>query len=92
LIGNDACAEYRLKGIDAAEKKKFSFSALKNKLIEKKPSDAQKSMRKFLLFILVLSIFCQRLFAGTFSGKCVGISDGDTISVMKYGRAIKIRL
>jgi len=49
-------------------------------------------MRKFLLFILVLSIFCQGLSAGTFSGKCVGISDGDTISVMKYGRAIKIRL
>jgi micrococcal nuclease len=49
-------------------------------------------MRKFLLFIRVLSIFCQSLAVGTFSEKCVGINDGDTISVMKYGRAIKIRL
>lgn len=28
----------------------------------------------------------------TFSGKCVGISDGDTIAVMKDGRAVKIRI
>jgi endonuclease YncB( thermonuclease family) len=51
-----------------------------------------KSVRKFLLFLLVLSTFCGSLTAGTFTGKCVGISDGDTILVMKGGRAIKIRL
>ena len=60
--------------------------------MEKKPIDVQRSMRKFLLFIIVLSIFCQRLSAKTFSGKCVGVSDGDTISIMEYGKAIKIRL
>lgn len=32
------------------------------------------------------------LFGGTYTGKCVGVSDGDTISVMKSGRAVKIRL
>jgi micrococcal nuclease len=48
-------------------------------------------MRKFLLFILVLSIFCLPGSAGTFSGKCVGVSDGDTITVLKSGRAVKIR-
>lgn len=50
-------------------------------------------MRKSLCYFLALSIFCPGLLsAATFSGKCVGIGDGDTISVMKYGRAIKIRL
>jgi micrococcal nuclease len=30
--------------------------------------------------------------AETYTGKCVGVHDGDTISVMKAGRAAKIRL
>ncbi len=30
--------------------------------------------------------------AQTFSGRVVGISDGDTISVMRDGRAVRIRL
>jgi len=50
-------------------------------------------MRKFfcLLYVFLILYPCA-LFAGTFSGKCVGIGDGDTISVMRYGRAIKVRL
>jgi endonuclease YncB( thermonuclease family) len=28
----------------------------------------------------------------TFIGKCVGVTDGDTISVMRDGRAVKVRL
>ncbi len=42
----------------------------------------------FLLFLLSASW----AFADTFSGKCVAIGDGDTISVMKDGRAVKIRI
>jgi len=48
---------------------------------------------KLLRFLFAVSIFCQSLlFAGSYSGKCVGVGDGDTILVMKYGRPIKIRL
>lgn len=32
------------------------------------------------------------LFSESFSGKCVGVTDGDTIRVMRDGRAVKIRL
>ena len=39
----------------------------------------------FFAFVLILS-------AETYIGKCVGVHDGDTISVMKAGRAVKIRL
>lgn len=39
----------------------------------------------FFAFVLVLS-------AETYIGKGVGVHDGDTISVMKAGRAVKIRL
>jgi endonuclease YncB( thermonuclease family) len=28
----------------------------------------------------------------TFTGKVIGVSDGDTISVMREGRAVKVRL
>jgi len=31
-------------------------------------------------------------YAETFTGKCVGVSDGDTVSVMKDGAAAKVRL
>jgi micrococcal nuclease len=39
----------------------------------------------FLAFVSILS-------AETYIGKCVGVHDGDTISVTKAGRAVKIRL
>lgn len=31
-------------------------------------------------------------YADSFTGKCVGVSDGDTVSVMKDGSAVKVRL
>ena len=47
-----------------------------------------KRLGIFLLFLLSAS----GALADTFSGKCVAIGDGDTISVMRNGRAVKIRL
>jgi len=49
-----------------------------------------KSNLKILIFFLSF-LFMQFLYAD-FSGKCVGVSDGDTISVMNEGKAVKIRL
>ena len=43
-----------------------------------------------ILFILVALICPSLLFA--FEGKVVGISDGDTIKVLKDGKHVKIRL
>jgi micrococcal nuclease len=45
-------------------------------------------IKLLLIFILTPSFS----FAASFSGKVVGISDGDTISVMRSGRAVKARL
>ena len=42
-----------------------------------------------VLFLLFAPIV---FFAESFSGKCVGVIDGDTIRVMRDGRAVKIRL
>jgi micrococcal nuclease len=42
---------------------------------------------------LFLFLLTTPLLAGeTYTGKCVGVHDGDTISVMKAGKAVKIRL
>lgn len=43
---------------------------------------------RFVLLLLLPSL----AFAESFSGKVVGVSDGDTISVMRSGRAEKVRL
>lgn len=45
-----------------------------------------------LCLFLFFTISASWIFAETFSGKCVGIADGDTIFVMKNGKAIKVRL
>ena len=45
-----------------------------------------------LLVLLFLSIPLFSHAADTFTGKVVGVSDGDTISVMREGKAIKVRL
>jgi len=45
-----------------------------------------------LLILLFLSISLFSLAAATFTGKVVGVSDGDTVSVMREGRALKDRL
>ena len=42
--------------------------------------------------LLILSIPLFSLATDTFTGKVVGVSDGDTISVMREGRAMKVRI
>ena len=51
------------------------------------------SQRIFLppIVLLLLSIPISSQ-AETFTGKVVGVADGDTISVMREGRAVKVRL
>ena len=44
-----------------------------------------------VLFLLLLLTF-PGLGAEQFTGKVVGISDGDTISVLREGKAVKVRL
>jgi micrococcal nuclease len=47
----------------------------------------------FCIVILILFLINPVFQAGKiFSGKCVGVIDGDTIEVLKEGRAIRIRL
>jgi len=46
----------------------------------------------FLGISLVLGLILISFAAEIYTGKCVGISDGDTIHVLKNGRAVKIRL
>ena len=41
----------------------------------------------FLFFVITLSIFTQ-----TFTGKVVGVSDGDTVTVLENKTQYKIRL
>src|SRR5205809_7142993 len=46
-----------------------------------------------LFFLFVLSIPTQPFVPqAEFSGKCVGVIDGDTIDVLRNGRAVRIRL
>jgi endonuclease YncB( thermonuclease family) len=51
-------------------------------------------MRILKLFsvVLFLSLALFSLAADTFTGKVVGVADGDTIKVMREGRAVKVRL
>lgn len=44
------------------------------------------------LFVLLLLSVPLSSHADTFTGKVVGVSDGDTIKVMHEGRAVKVRL
>jgi len=46
-------------------------------------------MRCFCFILLTLPVIAS---AATFSGKCVGIGDGDTIQVMREGKSVRIRL
>ena len=45
-----------------------------------------------LLVLVFLSISLFSDATDTFTGKVVGVSDGDTISVMRAGKAVKVRL
>lgn len=48
--------------------------------------------RRTALAILIFCVFPPLAHAGEWSGKCVGVSDGDTITVLKDGKAVKIRV
>ena len=55
--------------------------------------------QKILLFLFVLLVLSTPLFSqangpqtATFTGKVVAVADGDTISVMRGGKAVKVRL
>ena len=46
-----------------------------------------------IIYLIILSLlFVSPLWAEEFSGKVVGVSDGDTIKVMRLGRAERVRL
>ena len=53
-------------------------------------------INRLLLACFLLLAVCflapASLFGQTFSGKCVGVTDGDTIKVLRDGREAKIRL
>lgn len=51
------------------------------------------AITKYCLAILLpLLVSGPLAFAETYTGKCVGVTDGDTIRVIHAGRAVKIRL
>jgi endonuclease YncB( thermonuclease family) len=45
----------------------------------------------FVLLFLSLPLFSQANGPKSFTGKVVGVSDGDTIKVMREGKAVKVR-
>jgi micrococcal nuclease len=49
-------------------------------------------VKRSLSFLAIICLIPLLAFAQTFSGKCVGITDGDTIRVLKDGKEVKIRL
>lgn len=50
-------------------------------------------MKRFIQYaFLILFLYPRLSFAVSFTGKVVGVSDGDTIKVMHDGKAEKIRL
>lgn len=44
------------------------------------------------ILMAVLLVFSLGSCGNSFSGKCIGVSDGDTITVLHAGKAVKIRL
>ena len=48
----------------------------------------------FVLLAISLPLISQAAYSqtATFTGKVVGVADGDTISVMRGSRAVKVRL
>ena len=51
------------------------------------------SATRLILAVCLVLLSCVFAMAGdTFTGKCVGVTDGDTISVMRDGKAEKVRL
>lgn len=50
------------------------------------------AIRLILTGLLVLLVVSIVLAGDSFTGKCVGVTDGDTIKVMRDGKAEKVRL
>jgi endonuclease YncB( thermonuclease family) len=51
-----------------------------------------RSILKSLLIILLILVVCLPAFAGQFTGKVVGVLDGDTIEVLVDKKPIRVRL
>jgi micrococcal nuclease len=51
-----------------------------------------RRLSRVIFPIILFLLFASSLYAEEFTGKVVGISDGDTIKVMYEGRAEKVRL
>lgn len=51
-------------------------------------------LRKFLSTFLTVFVFCSLavLAADVFNGKCVAVTDGDTVGVLRDGKEVRIRL
>jgi len=52
----------------------------------------QITIKTFVLFITVILFLPALVYADSFEGKVAGVSDGDTIKVLKDGKQIKVRL
>ena len=52
----------------------------------------RKSVIAIKYILLTLVFLPQLLLAESFAGKCIGISDGDTISVLRNQRSVRVRL
>jgi micrococcal nuclease len=76
--------------------KRSGISYLINKVTEITIPNFRRANSGIALTVTRMIVLCllsaSWTFAATFSGKCVAIGDGDTISVMKDGRAVKIRI
>ena len=63
------------------------------KICSGKTRNLEVSWQKiFLPLLVLLPLFSQANGPQTFTGKVVGVSDGDTISIMREGKAVKVRL
>ena len=53
-----------------------------------------RNHRRLSLVLVAVTVLCLPLVvaAEQFTGKVVGIADGDTISVLRAGKAVKVRL
>ena len=53
-----------------------------------------RNHRRVSLVLVAVTVLCLPLVvaAEQFTGKVVGIADGDTISVLREGKAVKVRL
>jgi endonuclease YncB( thermonuclease family) len=61
-------------------------------LRHKEPSMSSRSKRAVTLVLSLLLLLPSLTQVEQFTGKVVGISDGDTLSVLREGKAVKVRL